>query len=154
MLLACWQKSKACLSTLMRARLCREVAVTAYLCQECTVLGDSPGCETSPAPPAGVAIHSSLELGLLLSALHPSGVRVRWLLMPEQLKGTSETGREESPWVPVHKSPCSTSPADGRVILPHIYLKCFSSLTVLRVMWIFNIVVSMSLFLSRWVVDF
>lgn len=34
--------------------------------QERAFLGDSPGSETSPPHPAGVAVHSSLDLGLFL----------------------------------------------------------------------------------------
>lgn len=37
---------------------------------------------------------------------------MRWLLMQEQLKGASETGRVKSPWVPAHKWHCSISSAD------------------------------------------
>lgn len=64
--------------------------------------------------------------------------------MQEQLKDASETGKLKRPRPP-HTDVVRSLQQTGQDILQYIYLKCFSSLRILGVILIFNIVVSVSL---------
>lgn len=68
-----------------------------------------------------------------------------WFLMQEQLKDASETGKLKRPRPPHTNVVVRSLQQTGQDILQYIYLKCFSSLRILGVILIFNIVVSVSL---------